>query len=249
MKLSAPHSPSTSPKSVSALVRHRIDRGGERLWRLDDFNDMPFNAVAQALSRLARAGFVERLSKGLYYHGRQTAFGKSRPNPATISKLASRRSSIFPAGLSAAGMLGFTTQNTARGELATSGLSLPRKLVGVDSVIHTRRPEAWKRLTAEDAALLDFLRRGGRSSELSPEETIRRTLVLLRKDGSLGRLLKVAETEPPRVRALLGALGEQLGNAAALRLRESLNPFSRFDFGFFGALPNSREWQAKEQRP
>lgn len=236
------------PPCVAALVRQRVERGGERLWRLDDFRDLSFAAVAQALSRLTREGKLERLSKGTYYRTRTTAFGPSRPNPAAIQKLASRHKSMFPAGIAAANLLGFTTQTARHGEIATSALSLPRKLVGGETVVHTRRPEAWAGLSQEDAAMLDFLRRGGRTSELAPDETIRKTLKLLSKKGRFERLLSVAATEPPRARAILGAIGERLGTSGATvnRLRESLNPFSRFDFGVFANLPNAREWQAKE---
>lgn len=238
------------PGPIMAFVRRRIERGGERLWLLEDFRGLPFMAVAQALSRLKREGALERLSKGVYYRTRDTAFGKSRPNPVAIQKLASKHKTVFPAGIAAANLLGFTTQTAKQGEIATSALSLPRKLVGGETVIHTRRPEAWTGLSEADAALLDFLRRGGRTSELSPEETIRRILKLLSEKGRFERLLKLAGSEPPRVRAMMGAMGEQLGkNEAALRrLRDSLNPFSRFDFGLLAGLPYARNWQAKEPR-
>lgn len=233
-----------------AIVRQRVERAGERLWRLEDFADLSSTAVAQALSRLARQGKLERISKGVYYTPRETPFGKSRPNPAAIRKLASSRKTVFPSGIVAASLLGFTTQNARRTEIATSALSLPRKLVGSETIIHTRRPEAWAVLSEEDAALLDFLRRAGKSSELSPDETVRRTLMLLSENRRFERLLKVANFEPPRVRAIIGAIGEQLGkNRAALRrLRDSLNPLSRFDFGPLYGLRYARNWQAKERR-
>ena len=111
-------------------------------------------------------------------------------------------------------------------------------------------PRAWADLSQTDAALLDFLRRGGKTSELAPAETVRRTLFLLSEKGRFERLLRVADSEPPRVRAMLGALGEQLGKTAPAlqRLRISLNPFSRFDFGLLAGLPHARSWQAKEPR-
>jgi Family of unknown function (DUF6088) len=232
-----------------AFVRQQIERGGERLWRLEDFRDRPFAAVAQALSRLTRQGGLERLSKGVYYRTRDTSFGKSRPNPAAIQRLASRRKSVFPSGIAAANLLGFSTQTAKQNEVATSALSLPRKLVGSDTVIHTRRPEAWAGLSASDAALLDFLRRAGRTSELSPEETIGRTIMLLSGKGRFERLLRIAASEPPRVRAMIGAIGQQLGkNRGALRrLRNSLNPFSRFEFGLLVGLRHARDWQARER--
>lgn len=237
-------------RQVTDRVRRRIERGGERLWRLEDFRDLPSTAVAQAFSRLARQGIVERLSKGVYYRARQTTFGKSLPNPAAIQKLASRRKRVFPSGIAAANLLGFTTQTARRGEVATSALSLPRKLIGSDTVIHTRRPEAWAGLSDADAALLDFLRRGGKTSELSAEETIRRTVALFSEKDRFERLLKVADSEPPRLRAMMGAIGEQIGKkpAALRKMRASLNPFSRFDFGLLTGLRYARNWQAKERR-
>jgi hypothetical protein len=120
--------------------------------------------------------------------------------------------------------------------------------MGDDTIIHTRRPEAWAHLSDADAALLDFLRQGGKTSELSQGQTIRRAMALLSEDGRLDRLLKIADSEPPRVRAILGALSEQLRlpPARLQPLRDSLNPLSRFDFGMFATLIHARQWQAKE---
>ena len=203
----APH----KPANVAAAVRQRVERGGERLWRFEDFLDLPFTAVAQSLSRLTRGGVLQRLSKGVYYRPRQTPFGTSRPNPTAIHNLATRRKKVYPSGITAANLLGFTTQNARTQEVATSSLSLPRKLIGRETIVHARRPEAWSVLPELDAALLDFLRRRGETSELPPVETARRLLALLSEKGRFERLLAVSHAEPPRVRAILGAIGEQLG--------------------------------------
>ena len=165
---------------TAATVHRRIEEGGERVWRLEDFRNLPSSATAQALSRLARDGVIERLSKGLYYRTRETAFGKSRPNPEHLRGLASKGRTVFPSGVAAANLLGLTTQTASRHEIATSALSLPRKLVGRDAIIHARRPEAWAELSDKEAALLDLLRRAGRTSELSPERTVQRTLTMPR---------------------------------------------------------------------
>jgi hypothetical protein len=238
--------PPQDARQIAQWIRRRITEGGERLWRFEDFAGAPVSAVAQALSRLARRGDLERLSKGVYYRSRPTALGPSRPNPAALRKLANR-TAVFPSGLAAAAVLGFTTQSAARAEVATSGFALPRKLLGGDTVVHTRRPEAWAGLPEADAALLDLLRRGGRTSELSPEETVSRTLALCGEKGRFERLLGVAPSEPPRVRAMLGAIGEELGKRRATLepLHRSLNPVSRFDFGLLSGLRHARRWRAK----
>jgi hypothetical protein len=239
--------PGTFPVSLPSSSTPHV---GERLWRFEDFPGVPATAVAQALSRLTRQEYLQRLSKGVYYRARQTTLGRSLPNPVAVRKLASARKTVFPAGVAAANLLGFTAQTAGRSEVATSALSLPRKLVGSDTVIHARRPEAWAGLSEANAALLDFLRRGGTTSEQSPEETVRRTLALFRQPKRFECLLKVASSEPPRVRAMIGAIGEEIGKkpAALERLRASLNPLSRFDFGMLKALPCAGRWQAKERR-
>jgi hypothetical protein len=236
------------PKTAMKIIRYRIEESGERLWRMEDFSDLPPAATAQAFSRLRKAGFIQRLSKGTYYRARESAFGKTRPNPSAISEIASRKKSIFPAGTTAANQLGFTTQTSSRGELSTSATSIPRKLLGPETIIHTRRPEAWNILTIDEAALLEFMRRRGRDSELSAEDTLTRTSNLISKTKSFKNLLEAAPSEPPRVRAILGALGENLGaqKKDLAGLRRSLNPLSKFDFGIFSALPNAKRWQAKE---
>jgi len=241
---------SSKSRPVAAIVRQRIERGKERLWRLEDFSGLASTAVAQTLSRLSREGVLQRLSKGVYYNSRQTAFGASRPNPAIMQNLVTRRKSVYPSGIMAANLLGFTTQSARTREVATSSLSLPRKLIGQDTTVHARRPEAWSALSERDAALLDFFRRRGDTSELPPKETVRRLLSLMSEKGRFERLLKVSESEPPRVRAMLGAIGEQLGKSPKTlgRLKEGLNPFSRFDFGVLIALKSARQWQAKERR-
>lgn len=244
--------------SIAASIRSRIEAEGERVWREADFRGLcrggsssqSGQAVSQALSRLARQGVIQRVGKGLYYRGRDTAFGPSVPSPTAMQRLPIPGRAIFPAGLAAAGLLGFTTQQPAKAEIATTGTGLPRLIVGRQTIIRTRRPEAWRDLEPEEASLLDFLRQRGATSELSPADTVDRLLTLCKKPGRFTRLCKVAATEPPRCRAMLGAIGQQLGRPARQleTLRRSLNPLSRFDFGKLAALEHSRDWQAQGER-
>lgn len=243
---------SGSNQSTTAdIVRGRIKSGGERVWRFVDFSGMPFLAVAQTLSRLTRTGMIQRLGKGLYYRARPTAFGPSKPNISKIRSLPVVRKGIYLSGIAAGNLLGFTTQNPSKAEISTDGPSLPRLIVGKETIIHTRRPGAWRNLSQTEAALLDFLRNRGESSELSAKETKKKLLEHCMAPGLFGKLLKVAESEPPRVRALLGAIGQEIGQPKTkLRvLKKSLNQLSRFDFGRLVELSYAREWQAKECNP
>lgn len=152
---------------------------------------------------------------------------------------------LLPAGLTAANLLGFSTQNPGRREYAT-----PARAVAFANdamYVTTRRPETWKHLSHEDAALLDFLRGRAVNSELSEEDTKARLLTLLRAPERYQRLVAVAPSEPARVRAILGAVGQEIEMAPAIlaALRTTLHPRSRFDFGALRGLKYARDWQAK----
>ncbi len=241
---------SCSALSAAETMRRQIEAEGEGYWRQQDFSMLPAPAVNQTLSRLARQGYLQRLGKGLYYRPRPTAFGKSRPSQSAIRQLLIAHKRVFPAGLSAANLLGFTTQNPAREELATSASSFPRTIIGKETRLRTRRPAMWDTLEPREAALLDFLRTRGLASALSPYDTVQKLLGHFREGASYEHLAQIALSEPPRVRAILGAVGQQIGkdvNLLAL-LHESLNPLSRFDFGNLSTLQYAHYWQAKEQK-
>lgn len=233
--------------NTTESIRNRIESGGECFWRFVDFKDLPTTAVAKALSRLARLGVLQRIGKGLYYRSRKTVFGQSKPNMSHICNLFSLDKSIFPCGTSAANLLGFSTQQAAKVELATCSSSLPRLLIGKETIIHTRRPESWSNLAPEEAAILDFLRKRGEYSEFSPEETAKKLIHHFIKEKNFEKLLQTALNEPPRVRAMLGAIGQEIGISEKQLsfLKKSLNPLSRFDFGNLGTLKHAQEWQAK----
>jgi len=231
-------------KSTASKVRERVQKGGPRLWSYSDFDDLPWSAVAATLSRLQRAGEIRQVRKGVYYKGEDTPFGPSRPSETSVAAR-SLHATVHPAGLSAANALGLTTQNPARAEFATTSSAAPSALR--NSRMHVRRPSQRASLSAEEGAILETLRTRATSSDLPPEETKQRLLQLASKEGAYRRLAGAATAEPPRVRAMLGAIGQELGmpTKATSALRASLNPLSRFDFGVLRTLRFARKWQAK----
>lgn len=232
------------PMSVAAQVRRRVLAGGERFWRHADFEGLSPAGVATALSRLVHEGELLRVRKGVYFRSRPTVIGPSVP-PASGAVASSLRAPLHPAGLSAANLLGLSTQNPARGEYATPASDPPTALAG--SRVRTRRPRARATLTAAEGALLELLRDRASTSDLPPAETAQRLQQLLSDRERFARLARAATEEPPRVRAMLGALGELAGaeERHVRALRRSLNALSRFDFGVLSVLPNARDWQAK----
>lgn len=233
-----------SPHSGATRVYERVRAGGERYWSLSDFRDLSASAAAHALSRLAAEGELQRVRKGLYYRSKSTALGPSTPS-ASAMLAQTTHAPLHPAGLTAGASLGLSTQNPARPEFATPAAAAPGILR--DATVYTRRPPSRAELDADDGALLELLRDRARYSDLPPQETVKRLVQMLSDPIRFKRLADAALSEPPRVRAILGALGEQAGapGSSLDSLRTSLNPISRFDFGMLRALPNASDWQAR----
>jgi hypothetical protein len=227
-------------------IRQRILAGGEGFWNHQDLADYPSATIAKAFTQLVKEGILQRISKGHYYHPRPTRFGYSQPVRSELPyQLTQTR--VYPAGVNAANLLGFTTQNAIDGTFATTASSLPKAWLGQRAKLFTRRPSTWANLSTTEAALLDFLRSRGEWSDLSPAETNLQLLNHFRVPGRFERLVAIAHAEPPRVRAMLGAIGQELKYAKDLlqQLRMRLNPYSRFEFGKLSTLWYAQEWQAK----
>jgi hypothetical protein len=236
----------TGPITTTGKVRQVVLESKDQIWTYSDFVGMPVTAVSQALSRLSRQGEIQRVRKGVYYRPKPTIIGKSRASDTALAaKMLSSDRGLRPAGTTAAQILGMTTQNPAQTTYAISKSTAPSKLRGVK--IKVGRPATSSELSAFEAAVLEFLRDRGRTGELSPDETVRQLLRTLVEDNHYANLVKAAANEPPRVRALLGAIGQQIGTEESnlRKLRDSLNRLSRFDFGKLNALRHAKEWQSK----
>jgi hypothetical protein len=227
-------------------IRQRILAGGERFWNHQDLADYPSATIAKTFTQLVKDGILQRISKGHYYHPRPTRFGYSQPARSELPYQFTQ-TRVYPAGVNAANLLGFTTQNAIDGTFATTASSLPTAWLGQRAKLFTRRPSTWENLSGTEAALLDFLRSRGEWSDLSPTETIEQLLNHFRVPGRFERLVAIAHAEPPRVRAMLGAIGQELKHSKDLlpQLRTGLNPYSRFEFGKLSSLWYAQEWQAK----
>jgi hypothetical protein len=234
--------------SVARVVLKRIEKSGEdRVWTYKDFADLSGLAVAAALSRLARKGRIRRVRKGVYYAPRVTRFGMTRPEPSSIAAALLRRRGIAwsPTGHAAYNRLGFTTQVSP-----TTTFAVSRKVRLGSAGLNTKlsfRPVV-RRASADERALLDALRDLRWIADTTPEHVIARIADLFRsKRVSFERVARFARREPPRVRALLGAIGSSIGADPHVLdgLKGSLNPMTHFSLGLSDKLETAREWNIR----
>jgi hypothetical protein len=234
--------------SVARTVLKRIERGGlDRVWTYKDFADLPGLAVAAALSRLAKKGRIRRVRKGVYYVPRVTRFGTTRPDPASVAAAVLTRRGIAwrPTGLAAYNRLGLTTQISP-----TTTFAVSRKVRLAFAGSNTKlslRPVV-RGANADERAVLDALRDLRWIPDTTPEHVIARIADLFRsKRISFERVAHFARREPPRVRAVLGAIGTTIGAHRHLleELKESLNPMTHFSLGLADKLRAANEWNIR----
>lgn len=248
-------------RSVARLVRTRIVEGGaDRFWTYADFPGVDRLALAAALSRLTKEGAVTRVRRGLYYRPKATLFGSSRPHPERLidAVIRQRGDRAVPSGIEHYSRLGLTTQvsGTITRAARRSG---PRKIMPGLSARISRRPlERQRGIRPDERVALDALREVSRIPDSSPREVLLRLKTLIAAGRlDFARLARFARAEPPRVRALLGALGEDIWEENSERrtvrsnelesLRKGLNPLTTYRVpGTSSALKHGARWHIRE---
>ena len=235
---------------AAQAIRRRIQaRGPDSLWTFNDFGGFPGYAVAQALSRLAKEGFIRRIRRGLYYYPKMTAMGPSKPSTALLLAKTIRRSkggTIFAGGTASFQNLGITTQVPA--QYTILGNLAPRTIqIGEVTVrIRQRSFGHLKGASQEDFWVLDSIRNLKHVPDSTPTNAVAKIVANLRTSGRSvqRRLLQFARGEPPRVRAVLGAIAERIGyrGPETEMLKKSLNPLTKYHLDVASALPNASAW-------
>jgi hypothetical protein len=231
----------------SSVATQALAAPPDSLLRAKDFRGQRPSTVANTLGRLTRDGALRRVGRGLYYRPAVTILGPTAPNQQDLARAVLGVPTLHPAGLAAANLLGFSQQIPGVLDLTVAGRRPPRG-PGLAGVRFHRRSATRTGLSAVAAAYLEVLRDLAHLSDLSPVATTHRAVNLVQTQAvPFAELLRAAPGEPPRVRAMLGALGEHLQVApddlAALRV--SLSPFSRYEFGPLSALPTAVRWGAR----
>lgn len=208
-----------------------------------------FAAVAAALSRLSKAGEITRFAKGQYYRPHVSRFGTVPPSDqAVLTAVGATTGQLVPytTGVSVYNRLGLTTQVPAVVTLAATRRrrNLPRRLRTVV------RPALEQVSDVPLLQWLEVLRDVRRIPDASSDRVVARVAKALQQlaPSARHRLTELAcRQAPPRARALLGALLENLPDSTgAARLRQTLNALTAYRLGISAqALPNRDTWHIR----
>lgn len=168
-----------------------------------DFFGSP-RGIRSSLSRLADAGELLRVRRGLYWKGTSTRFGMTRPSALQVG-LRVAGSGSGPAGVAAAHMLGFTTQVPGTVEIAVPG----RVPVPFDGVRFRARPVSRRLhgLGPLEVAVLEILRDPA-AVEVAWREVVEGVSGLARREEIRPAVMRLAASSEsvPAVCALLQGL-------------------------------------------
>lgn len=200
--------------SVAPEVRRRVLDTRDRFWRPEDFAGSP-DAVAKALSRLAHAGELRRIRRGLYWRGASTQLGMAPPPSDRLVNEVTSTPGTGPAGWSAALALGLSTQVPRREAIAVPSRAPrdPGAVRFVSRAASTKRRD--ERLRPGEVALLEVLRDWNTLVEVPTHAAVER-IADLAGNGALriDRLVRASATEPPRVRERLRHLLDAMGRSS-----------------------------------
>ncbi len=220
---------------ISKAVRARVkEMEPGRIFGLQDFIQIEnLQAVSLELSRLSKKGEIQRLIKGKYFVPKSSRFGKLGPSEWEVLDQVAKANGGYFAGSTALSRIGVTTQVpaqvTVRGARSTRKLKIGNLTV---NFVTTGNAEA----TYEEAKLTDIIETL-RLIKKIPDGDIVQALKKIRRilsdldPDSLSQLINLARNERPYVRALLGALLEQVGSLRSYELKSSLNPLTKYKLG------------------
>lgn len=210
-----------------------------------------FVSAAKAMERLQKKGLLRRISKGRFYKPKMTVFGEKRPNEFELLKpylYKKGQRMAYITGIRLYNQLGLTTQLPAVIQIAGR---LRRNLNEIRSM-KVSWVKSYAEVSEDNYQILGFLD-AMKDVKQIPDPNMPSALTIFKnrlKALSSERqcqMINYALLYPPRVRALLGAILEEIQSGLNLNpLKESLNPFTKFALGFNNTLlKTASNWNIK----
>jgi predicted transcriptional regulator of viral defense system len=207
-----------------------------------------FFSAAKSLERLQKKGMIKKISKGVFYIPRKTVFGELGPDSNGILErhlFDEGKRVAYETGFSLYNRLGLTTQMAFKIKVATKGnpIKIDIGTLKVSSV------KSYVDVTDQNYQLLgylDALKDVKRIPDCSVSQAIKRMSFLIKDLTAKEKkeLIQYALFYPARVRALLGAILENLNLKLNLdELKNSLNPLTKVNLSIKEIeLPTIKNW-------
>jgi len=195
-----------------------------------------YQTAAKALERLQKKEIIKKISKGVFYKPKQTIFGELKPDYNEQLKpflFKNGKRIAYVTGTSLYNQLGLTTQMAFRIKIASRSnrISINR------GALKASAAKSYVEVTDDNYQLLGFLD-ALKDIKTIPDAELKTSVKVLG-----GKIKKLSEKQikelvqycimyPPRTRALLGAILEDIDSTINTKtLQESLNPLTKIKIG------------------
>lgn len=210
-----------------------------------------YQSATKVIERLIKKGIIKRVSPGIFFKPKQTVFGELLPNEEEILKpylYKNGKRIAYITGIYLYNKLGLTTQIPQTIKIA----SLNKEIKVNKSNLKIKPAKSYIEVTNKNfqyLEILDTIKDFKKIPDLDMENGIKILLNIIKelKEEDIKRLIKYSLEYPPRTRALLGALLEEIEINDNLKdLQNSLNPLSEYSFGITKELlKTSENWNIK----
>jgi hypothetical protein len=208
-----------------------------------------YATAAKALERLQKELLIKKVSKGVFYKPEQTIFGELKPDYAEMLRpylFENGKRVAYETGASLYNRLGLTTQMAFRIQIASRG-----KRIYIDrGSLKASAVKSYAEVTDENyqtLGLLDAFKDIKIIQDSSTSQIVRRLSAIVKNLNAdqVALLIKYALLYPPRARALVGAILENIGIKAKGMdvLKDSLNPLTKIKISVKESdLPTKTNW-------
>lgn len=237
--------------TLAAQIRDRIKKQAEgKTFGYADLGitKTEYQNAAKVLERMQKNGAIKKISKGVFYKPEQTVFGELQPDYSEQMRpylFENGKRIAYETGASLYNRLGLTTQMAFRIKIASQNkrISINRGALKADAV---KSYAVVNDDNYELLGLLDVLK----DIKRIPDCTVKNAVVMVSSkiknlEGPIiKKIIQYALLYPPRVRALLGAILENINtNVDTKKLKESINPLTTFQLGLKEKdLPTIKNW-------
>ena len=208
-------------------------------------------AGSKKIERLIKKGIIERYSTGRFYKPKQTVFGKLKPDEEKIISpylFSDGKRIAYVTGLSLYNKMGLTTQIPTTISIASrkKRICISRENIKANAV------KSYVEVTNDNYKFLELLDAFKDFKKIPDLDKKSATKILTNKilelnNKQIKKIINLALEYPPRVRAFLGAVLENIDkNLDTKKLEDSLNPFTTFSLGITeDILSTVEKWRIK----
>ena len=195
-----------------------------------------YGAATKAIERFIKKAIIRRVSAGVFYKPKQTIFGELKPNETELLKsylFDNNKRIAYITGISLYNRMGLTTQVPKSIKIASRD---KRISVSIGNINGTP-VKSYVDVTNNNFYLLeilDALKDFNKIPDLDINSAIKIISNQLKKlnKSEVNQLIKYVLAYPPRVRAFLGALLENMIPCTDTKmLKKTLNPLSEYSYG------------------